>query len=166
MWVMKWAELLQIRSTGNNANQGISYKSALLWYEWLQATSSPTTSPSTRSSYDLLSPRSGEHLRRTRPRTTSRSNAIVKKMTENVAQVFMGTRIQCAQCHNHPFDRWTMDDYYGFAGLLLAGRQQARSSDPASRFIYNRGGRRASPGLPATNAVMPPTSSSVAEAPA
>ena len=33
------------------------------------------------------------------------------KVAENVAQVFMGMRIQCAQCHNHPFDRWTMDDY-------------------------------------------------------
>ena len=36
------------------------------------------------------------------------------KLSENVAQVFMGMRIQCAQCHNHPFDRWTMNDYYGF----------------------------------------------------
>jgi hypothetical protein len=33
------------------------------------------------------------------------------EVSENVAQVFLGTRIQCAQCHNHPFDRWTMDDY-------------------------------------------------------
>ena len=31
-------------------------------------------------------------------------------MAENVAQVFLGTRIQCAQCHNHPFDRWTLGD--------------------------------------------------------
>ena len=34
------------------------------------------------------------------------------KITENVAQVFMGMRLQCAQCHNHPFDRWTQDEYY------------------------------------------------------
>ena len=31
---------------------------------------------------------------------------------EGVAQLFLGTRVQCAQCHNHPFDRWTQDDYY------------------------------------------------------
>jgi hypothetical protein len=37
---------------------------------------------------------------------------------ESVAQVFLGVRLQCAQCHNHPFDRWTQDDYYRFAGLL------------------------------------------------
>ncbi|MFM7832204.1 MAG: DUF1549 domain-containing protein, partial [Planctomycetaceae bacterium] len=40
------------------------------------------------------------------------------KVAENVAQVFMGMRMQCAQCHNHPFDRWTMDDYYGFAAFF------------------------------------------------
>jgi hypothetical protein len=37
---------------------------------------------------------------------------------EAVAQVFLGTRLQCAQCHNHPFDRWTQDDYYDWAGLF------------------------------------------------
>ncbi|PYI87433.1 MAG: hypothetical protein DME26_06190, partial [Verrucomicrobia bacterium] len=37
---------------------------------------------------------------------------------EAVAQVFLGTRLQCAQCHNHPFDKWTQDDYYDWAGLF------------------------------------------------
>ncbi|PYK63839.1 MAG: hypothetical protein DME21_01595 [Verrucomicrobia bacterium] len=34
------------------------------------------------------------------------------------AQVFLGTRLQCAECHNHPFDRWTQDDYYDWADLF------------------------------------------------
>ena len=39
----------------------------------------------------------------------------------------MGMRIQCAQCHNHPFDRWTQDDYYGFAAFFAQiGRKQGR----------------------------------------
>lgn len=37
---------------------------------------------------------------------------------EKVAQSFLGIRIQCAQCHDHPFDNWTMDDYYGFAAYF------------------------------------------------
>lgn len=32
-------------------------------------------------------------------------------------QVFLGTRIECAQCHNHPFDKWTQMDYYKMAGF-------------------------------------------------
>jgi len=37
---------------------------------------------------------------------------------EFVSQAFLGTRIACARCHNHPFDRWTQDDYYHFAAFF------------------------------------------------
>ncbi|MFN0126844.1 MAG: DUF1549 and DUF1553 domain-containing protein [Verrucomicrobiales bacterium] len=37
---------------------------------------------------------------------------------EAVAQVFLGTRLGCAKCHNHPFERWTQDDYYRFAAVF------------------------------------------------
>jgi len=44
---------------------------------------------------------------------------------ELVASVFMGTRLQCAQCHNHPLDRWTRDDYHGLAAVF-AGVERGR----------------------------------------
>src|SRR5690242_2633130 len=37
---------------------------------------------------------------------------------ETVGQVFLGVRLQCARCHNHPFDVWTQDDYYGLAAYF------------------------------------------------
>jgi hypothetical protein len=37
---------------------------------------------------------------------------------EAAAQVFLGVRLQCARCHNHPFDRWTQNDYYGLAAFF------------------------------------------------
>ena len=37
---------------------------------------------------------------------------------EAIAQVFLGTRLKCAQCHNHPFDRWTQDDYFNWAAVF------------------------------------------------
>lgn len=40
------------------------------------------------------------------------------QQAESVAQVFLGTRLACAKCHNHPFEKWTQDDYYGFAALF------------------------------------------------
>ena len=61
------------------------------------------------------------------------------KTAENVAQVFMGLRTQCAQCHNHPFDRWTMDDYYGFAAFFSQiGRKN--SEDYRERIVFDRRG--------------------------
>jgi hypothetical protein len=39
-------------------------------------------------------------------------------MAEFVSRTFLGVRVQCARCHQHPFDRWTQDDYYGFAAFF------------------------------------------------
>jgi len=38
--------------------------------------------------------------------------------SEAVAQLFLGARLQCAKCHNHPFDRWTQNDYYSWGNLF------------------------------------------------
>lgn len=37
---------------------------------------------------------------------------------EDVAQLFLGVRMQCAQCHHHPFDRWTQAEYYHLAAFF------------------------------------------------
>lgn len=47
--------------------------------------------------------------------------------TADTSQVFLGTRINCAQCHHHPFERWSQDDYYGFAGFY--GRMRMEGGD-------------------------------------
>ena len=41
-----------------------------------------------------------------------------KEQLEDVAQLFLGVRMQCAQCHHHPFERWSQDDYYGLAAFF------------------------------------------------
>jgi hypothetical protein len=59
-------------------------------------------------------------------------------VAEKAAQVFLGVRLQCAQCHNHPFERWSMDDYYGFAAFFgQVGKK--RGLDPYEFVIWNRG---------------------------
>ena len=47
-----------------------------------------------------------------------RAAADVNDCTETTAQLFLGIRIQCAKCHNHPFERWTQDNYYGIAAFF------------------------------------------------
>ena len=37
---------------------------------------------------------------------------------DNASQVFLGTRIQCAQCHHHPAERWSQADYYHLAAVF------------------------------------------------
>ncbi len=38
---------------------------------------------------------------------------------DNTVQVFLGTQIGCAQCHDHPFDRWTQKDFYQMASFTF-----------------------------------------------
>jgi hypothetical protein len=45
-------------------------------------------------------------------------NAERSEVVDSVAQAFLGTRIGCARCHNHPLERYTQDDYYHFAGFF------------------------------------------------
>jgi hypothetical protein len=44
--------------------------------------------------------------------------APVELLAERVATTFLGVRIECAQCHKHPFDRWTQADYRSFANIV------------------------------------------------
>ena len=130
IWVMKWAELLQIRSS----NQ-FSYKSALLYFTWLQEQIAENV-PINEIVKKLLSSSGGTFKK---PETNYYQVETDRlKVAENVAQVFMGIRLQCAQCHNHPFDRWTMDDYYGWAAFFnRIGRK--RAEDPRETIVYDSG---------------------------
>ncbi|MCX5662447.1 MAG: DUF1549 and DUF1553 domain-containing protein [Planctomycetota bacterium] len=135
LWVMKFAELLQIRSDEGGANTGISYKSATLYYNWL-AEQFGSNVPMDRIVRDLIAS-SGSNF--TVPATNYyQVERETLKLTENAAQVFMGVQIQCAQCHNHPFDRWTMDDYYSFAAFFTQiGRKTGE--DPRDTILFNSG---------------------------
>jgi hypothetical protein len=148
MWVMKWAELLQMHSTENN--QGAYYKNVLLYYNWL-ADRIGRNVPMNQIVAELLSASGGTIANP--PTNYFQMERETLKITENVAQVFMGMRIQCAQCHNHPFDRWTLNDYYGFESFFTQiGRKQ--TDDPREVVIYNSKGGEAK--HPVTGAVVKP----------
>jgi len=131
MWVMKWAELLTIRSS-----QQVSYKAMLRYYNWLNERVSNNV-PMDVMCQELLGANGGTFANAATNYYQNETNTL--KVAENVAQVFMGMRIQCTQCHNHPFDRWTMDDYYSF-GAFFAQIGRKRGEDPRETIIFNSGG--------------------------
>jgi hypothetical protein len=59
-----------------------------------------------------------------------------KALAEAVSQVFTGVRIQCAQCHNHPFDRWTQEDYYGLVSFFT-GIKSKTAAEFRESYIYH-----------------------------
>jgi hypothetical protein len=131
IWAMKWAELLMVRSINNR----VSNKGAFLYANWLTEQIDNNV-PLNEMVQDLLCSNGGTF---SKPQTNFyQVERDTLKTSENVAQVFMGMRIQCAQCHNHPFDRWTMNDYYGFAAFFSqVGRKTGE--DYRETIIYNSG---------------------------
>src|SRR5207249_4488078 len=83
-------------------------------------------------------------------------------LAETTAQLFMGVRMQCAKCHNHPFERWTQNDYYSLAAFFdRVGRMPDRTQPPpvpgqpgGSEIIYPA--RTGEVTQPRTGQVMPP----------
>ncbi|MBB3207134.1 hypothetical protein FHS27_002953 [Rhodopirellula rubra] len=131
IWAMKFAQLLMIKSDNT-----VSKKSALLYANWLIDQFARNV-PINQMVHDLLTSTGGTFGE---PATNFyQIERDTLKTSENVAQVFMGIRTQCAQCHNHPFDRWTMDDYYGFAAFFAqVGRKQAE--DYREQIVFNQFG--------------------------
>src|SRR4029077_17584334 len=145
IWVGYWAEWLMVRSSNV-----ISYKAMLLYYNWL-ADQLGKNVPMDKMVQNLLGANGGTFKV---PQTNYYQNETdTLKVAENVAQVFMGMRVQCAQCHNHPFDRWTQDDYYSFAAFFVQiGRKQGE--DYRETIVFNSGGGEVN--HPVGGRVMPP----------
>jgi hypothetical protein len=131
IWVQQWAEMLQVRTS----NQ-VSPKSMVLYYNWLVDKVAKNT-PVDQMVQELIGATGGTFKNAaTNYYQEVRQNL---QLAENAAQVFMGMRIQCAQCHNHPFDRWTQNDYYGFAAFFAQiGRK--RGEDYRETIVFNSGG--------------------------
>uniref|UniRef100_A0A7C4LLP4 DUF1549 domain-containing protein n=1 Tax=Schlesneria paludicola TaxID=360056 RepID=A0A7C4LLP4_9PLAN len=130
LWVMQWAELLQIRIANGGSRKGLR-----LYDQWLreQIRSGRTIDQVVAE----LIPATGGTFENP-PASYYQTETMPQLLAENLAQALLGTRIQCAQCHNHPFDRWSMDDYYGFAAFFSqVGYKQAQ--DPRELTIFNTG---------------------------
>ena len=59
-----------------------------------------------------------------------------KVVMENMTQVFIGTRFQCNQCHDHPFERWTQRQYYELSAYF-AGVGRKAGPVKGEEIIYS-----------------------------
>jgi hypothetical protein len=146
MWVMKWAELLQIRSIVNV----VSHKSAVVYYNWIHDQIVANV-PVNQLVHELVDSSGGTF--ENPPAGFYQFESDPLKMAENTAQAFLGVQIKCAQCHNHPFDRWTMNDYRGFVAFFTQISRK-RGEDPRETIVFDR--HSGDSVNPITNQVIPP----------
>lgn len=61
-----------------------------------------------------------------------------QELSRSISQLFLGVRIECAQCHHHPFEKWSQEDYYGLAGFFTGMKK--KSLPTGSVAVFSRGG--------------------------
>lgn len=62
-----------------------------------------------------------------------------KQQLEDVAQLFLGVRMQCAQCHHHPFERWSQDDYYSLSAFFSQVGRKPTATRGEDMIFHKRG---------------------------
>ncbi|MCA9184394.1 MAG: DUF1549 domain-containing protein [Pirellulaceae bacterium] len=80
----------------------------------------------------------------------------VEQQVEDMAQLFLGMRLQCARCHHHPQEKWSQADYYGLAAFFAQVGRKTSPTDRRHFGIYHREGN-ASSRHPKSGVSIPPT---------
>src|SRR5205814_5650037 len=86
------------------------------------------------------------------PANFYRALASPEERARAISQLFLGVRIDCAQCHHHPFERWSQDDYYSLAAFFA--RVKRKGSAEFEQVIFP--GPDGEVKHPKTDRVMPP----------
>ena len=119
-WAYKWSDLLQV-SSGRPENPRLTRGAVLSYYSWIRE-SLAHNKPWDKMIRELLVSTGN-----------SRENGALNfyqlhedpiRLTENTTVAFLGLRLTCARCHNHPLEKWTQVDYYKMANLFARVAQK------------------------------------------
>ena len=108
-WALKWSDLLR------NEEKVLDRKGVRLFHQWIRD-SIADGKPLNEFARELLSGRGSTYSRPAANYYRALRDPQVR--AETTAQVFLGIRLQCARCHNHPFDVWKQDDYHSLAAFF------------------------------------------------
>jgi hypothetical protein len=108
-WALKWADLLRVDS------DKLGRRGAYEYYRWIRQ-SLVENKPFDAMCRELVTAEG--------PLAEAPAGHFFKvvqrpgDMASSLSQVFMGVRIACAECHHHPYDRWSQDDYFGMQAFF------------------------------------------------
>lgn len=130
-WALRWADVLRTNS-GKLQPEGVAKFSRWIYEGVLR------DQPMDEFAHELLTSRGS--VFENPPANYWRSSRDPSDATETTSQLFLGIRIQCAKCHNHPFERWTQDNYYGIgAAFARVGRKTSPTANDEVIFVQDAG---------------------------
>ena len=108
-WAMKWSDLLRVD------RRALGHKGAYEYYTWIRK----SFARNRRYDQFVTDILALQGPTKEAPQVNFyRVVGDAGKLASAVSQVFLGVRIECAQCHHHPFDRWSQRDYYGMSAFF------------------------------------------------
>jgi hypothetical protein len=108
-WALKWSDLL------HNEEKALDRKGVRVFHDWIRR-GIADGKPLNEFARELIAGRGSTY---SQPAANwYRALRDPQARAEAAAQVFLGIRMQCARCHNHPFDRWTQTDYHSLAAFF------------------------------------------------
>jgi hypothetical protein len=126
-WTLKWSDLLM------SNRKYINEQGVWAFRNWIREQVA-TNRPYNEFVYDLMTA-SGSTLENP-PANYYRIAREPREVMENMTQVFVGTRFVCAQCHDHPFEKWTQTQYYQLSAFFGGvGRKGGRKTE--EEVIYD-----------------------------
>lgn len=152
-WTLKWCDVLR------SNRKTIQAKGTHVFQQWLKDHLRRNT-PLNQVVRELLTAQGSTFANP--PANYYRIARDPHNLAETTAQLFFGVRLQCAKCHNHPFEHWTQDDYYSMAAFFSRVRQKPDPDQPGTgkearegaEVVYND--RAGEVTQPRTGQVMPP----------
>jgi len=152
LWTLKWSDVF--RST----RKTIELKGTYVFQKWMHSHVAKNT-PLNEVIRDMITAQGS-----TFANPAANYYRIARdpsNLAETTAQLFLGIRMQCAKCHNHPFERWTQDDYYSLAAFFARVKQRRDPLEPGdaqnkngAEYIYVL--RAGEVVQPRTGKTMPP----------
>jgi len=135
-FAMKWSDILRNRGKGYSTSK--QRPGTALFAGWIRD-SLATNKPYDQFVAEILTATGSQ--RENPPTVWYRQVRTSVDYVESVAQAFLGVRIQCAQCHHHPFERWSQSDYFGLAAVFSRVGRRGGFADaevPTNERIYVR----------------------------
>ncbi|HVR72004.1 MAG TPA: DUF1549 domain-containing protein [Vicinamibacteria bacterium] len=124
-WAYKWSDVLLV------STRKLSRKNAQSFYGWIRAAVAANT-PWDAFARELTTASGRSDEQGAVNYFLIHRNPI--DLAENYTQAFLGVTITCARCHNHPLEKWTQKDYYGYANLFA---RVANKTDGGVSTVYS-----------------------------
>jgi len=133
-FAVKWADILQNRGAGYSTSQ--QRAGTTLFAGWIRD-SFAENKPYDQFVRELLTATGSQ--RENPPTVWYRSLRKPPEFVESVSQAFLGFRMQCAQCHHHPFEKWSQNDYYSFAAFFSQVGRRPTATKVSDTIFHRRG---------------------------